>query len=161
MMDKPQLRDIHLPDASLWWPPAPGWWIGLLLILLLAALVPLLWRWWRQRPVKRLALNELERIREAYARGEGDRLVLGEIARLLRRITISYAGRSSQAATTGSEWIAQLQRLAPAAEFSDEQLELLAHGRYRASFGADIEALLRSCERWMRALPRSKNHVPA
>lgn len=32
-----QLRDIHLPPAITWWPPAPGWWI--LTIVLLAALV--------------------------------------------------------------------------------------------------------------------------
>ncbi len=34
-----------LPDVSLWWPPAPGWWISLLLILLLLALLPRLLRW--------------------------------------------------------------------------------------------------------------------
>ena len=55
----------------------------------------------------------------------------------------------------------QLQELAPDAQFSDEQLELLVHGRYRATLETDIEALLQSCERWMRALPRRKNHVPA
>ena len=32
------LRDIHLPQPISWWPPAPGWWIllGLLLVSILA-----------------------------------------------------------------------------------------------------------------------------
>ena len=29
------LRDLHLPDAIGWWPPAPGWWV--LFVLALAA----------------------------------------------------------------------------------------------------------------------------
>ncbi|MBQ0718988.1 MAG: DUF4381 domain-containing protein [Gammaproteobacteria bacterium] len=30
-----QLRDIHLPQAVHWWPPAPGWWlVGVLLLAL-------------------------------------------------------------------------------------------------------------------------------
>lgn len=29
-----QLRDIRGLDAVSWWPPAPGWWIGALLLLL-------------------------------------------------------------------------------------------------------------------------------
>jgi len=160
-MNQPQLRDIHLPDASLWWPPAPGWWIALLLILLLALLLPRLWRWWRRRPLRRLALSELARIRKIHKQGQSDKAVVDELALLLRRITISYCGRKLQAATTGAEWQAELQRLAPGAGFSPEQLELLTHGRYRADFGADVEALLQASERWMRALPRSNDHVSA
>ena len=143
-MNQPQLRDIHLPDASLWWPPAPGWWIALLLILLLALLLPRLWRWWRQRPLRRLALSELARIRDKHKQGQSDKAVVDELALLLRRITISYCGRQQQAATTGAEWQAELQRLAPGAEFA-----------------ADVEALLQACARWMRALPRSNDHVSA
>ena len=33
-----QLKDIHLPATGGFWPPAPGWWL-LALILLLAHLV--------------------------------------------------------------------------------------------------------------------------
>jgi len=160
-MNQPQLRDIHLPDASLWWPPAPGWWIALLLLLLLAFMLPRLRRWWRQQPLRRLALRELARIRAGRKQGQSDKAVVDEVARLLRRITISYYGRNQQAASTGAQWQAQLQRLSAGRGFSPEQLELLTHGRYRAESGADIEALLEACERWMHALPRSNDHVPA
>lgn len=160
-MNKPELRDIHLPDTSLWWPPAPGWWIVALLILALVLLLPHLRRWWRYQPPKRTALQELERIRLGYKKGQSDKAALNAIAVLLRRITISYFGRSSEAGTTGAEWQAQLQRLAPHAGFSAEQLELLTSTRYRADAVADIEALAQACERWLRALPRSTDHVSA
>lgn len=30
-----QLRDIHLPQAVHWWPPAPGWWLVAAMVLAL------------------------------------------------------------------------------------------------------------------------------
>jgi hypothetical protein len=160
-MNQPELRDIHLPDVSLWWPPAPGWWIGLLLILLLLWLLPHLLRWLRHKPAKRLSLQELERIRRGYKEGRSGSAVLRDVTTLLRRVIISYYGREQYAAFTGSQWIEQLQRLAPGSGFSDQQLQLLAHDRYRAQCEFDVDALLRSLEQWLRALPRGKQHVSA
>ena len=39
-----QLMEIHGLDPISWWPPAPGWWIGLFLILLTATALFLLIR---------------------------------------------------------------------------------------------------------------------
>jgi hypothetical protein len=157
----PELRDIQLPDASLWWPPAPGWWISLGLILLLVWLLPRLLRWLKHKPLRRLSQQELARIRLNYQQGHSDRAVLGEVAALLRRVTMSYYGREQYASATGSQWLEQLQTLAPGAGLSVEQLELLAHQRYRAQCEFDVEALLQSTETWLRALPRSRDNVPA
>ena len=162
-MNQPELRDIHLPDASLWWPPAPGWWIGLLLILLLLWLLPRLLRWLRHKPAKRLSLQELERIRRGYKEGQSEIAVLRDVTTLLRRVVISYYGRDYNAAFTGSQWIDQVQQLAPGAGFNGQQLQLLAHDRYRAQCEFDVDALLQSLEQWLRALPRkssrNKQHV--
>ncbi len=162
-MNPLELRDIHLPDSSLWWPPASGWWLSLLLILLLVILLPRLLMWYRHKPLRRLSLEELARIRLAHKQGQSDRAVLNEVASLLRRVTISYYGRNASAAATGDDWIERLQQLlpeaGPEAGFSRQQLELLVRERYRAQCEFDVEQLLQDCERWLRALPRRTTHV--
>ena len=159
-MNPPELRDIHLPDANLWWPPAPGWWISLLLIVLLLWLLPRLLRWLKHKPLKKLAIKELERIRLQYSQGMDDKALLKEVAALLRRVAISFCGREQSAAITGEQWLAQLQRLSPQHSFSEVQLEWLAHARYRAHAEVDVESLLDAAEQWLRALPR-RDHVSA
>jgi hypothetical protein len=158
-MNPLELKDIHLPDASLWWPPAPGWWLSLLLLAGLAILLPRLLSWYRHKPLRRLSLEELARIRLAHKQGQSDKAVLNEIAGLLRRVTISYYGRNATAAITGSDWLEQLRQISPGAGFSEQQLELLARGRYRPQCEFDVEQLLQGCERWLLALPRSVRHV--
>jgi hypothetical protein len=158
-MNQIELRDIHLPDSSLWWPPAPGWWLSLLLLLLLAVLLSRLPGWFRHKPARQLALRELARIRRDYKQGQSERVVLNEVAELLRRVAISYYGRDAAAAATGAEWLRQLQQLAPQASLSARHLDLLVHERYRPRCEFDVEELLQDCERWLRALPRSSGHV--
>ena len=158
-MNAPELRDIHLPDASLWWPPAVGWWVGLALVLLLLWILPRLLRWLRHQPLRRLSLRQFERIRLQHKEGQSDSEVLRELTALLRRVSISYYGRSGTAASTGEQWRQQLQQLAPGAEFSNEHFELLTRGRYQPRTNVDIEPLLLACERWLRRLPRSRDHA--
>ena len=152
------LRDIHLPESVPWWPLAPGWWLLVLLIILSAVLV-----WWLRRPrrdpVRRVSLHELARIRSDYRAGMADRQVIAEISGLLRRILISYQGRATTAGVTGDAWRMRLAELAPQCGFSDAQIELLTHARYRREVECDIDALLRSCELWIRALPRGRPHA--
>jgi len=158
-MNELELRDIHLPDGSLWWPPAPGWWLSLLLIVGLAILLPRLLRWYRHQPLRRVSLQELARIRQVYKQGQSERALLSEVASLLRRVTISYYGRDATAAATGETWLRQLRQLSPDSAFTEQQLELLVRERYRAQCEFDAEQLLQGCEHWLRALPRSSSHV--
>jgi hypothetical protein len=158
-MNELELRDIHLPEASLWWPPAPGWWIAVLLLLVLPVVLVWAVRWIRHKPLRRLSLHELKRIRQRYDSGSSDKAVLADIAVLLRRTLISYHGRDSFAASAGDAWIEQLQQVAPRQGFSSEQLQLLGRDRYKPDYACDIESLLQACECWLRALPRSEPRV--
>jgi hypothetical protein len=158
-MNPLELRDIHLPEASLWWPPAPGWWLLPVLLLAIAMLLRWLIRRIRHKPLKRLCLLELQSIREKLASDASAKTVLADITALLRRTLLAYQGRAGFAASTGDDWLQQLQTLGQG--FSEIQLELLVHGRYQREFECDIEELLQACERWIRALPRSESHVSA
>ena len=159
-MNPLELRDIHLPDASLWWPPAPGWWLLLGLLLAIAMLLRWAIRRIRHKPLKRLCLQELQGIRHNLASGQSGKTVLADTTALLRRTLLAYRGRAGFAATTGDDWLQQLQNLAQGQGFDEVQLELLGRGRYQREFECDIEDLLQACERWIRALPRV-NHVSA
>ena len=156
---RPDLRDIHLPDASLWWPPAPGWWVALVLLLILMVVVPWVIRRIRQTPLKRLGLHELDRIRQNLAGGQSERAVVADAAALLRRTVIACQGRAGFADSTGDTWMRQLQQLAVGQRFSQSQLEILGRDRYRRNFECDVDGLLQACEHWIRALPRSEPHV--
>ncbi|NCF34981.1 MAG: DUF4381 family protein [Gammaproteobacteria bacterium] len=160
-MNELELRDIHLPDVSLWWPPAPGWWLLVLLLVLLTLALPWLRRRYRHQPLSRLTLREFELIREAHADGQSAQATVSQVACLLRRVLISYRGRERHAASTGEDWLAELEQLAPRHGFSDDQLRLLTRDRYRAQLDGDVDGLLQACEKWIRNLPRERNHVSA
>ena len=53
------LRDIHLPEAVALWPPAPGWWL-LIVVLLISCLGIGVFLRLRRRSLKRAALLELD-----------------------------------------------------------------------------------------------------
>ena len=158
-MNELELRDIHLPDAGLWWPPAPGWWVAAALLLALGLLTPWLMRRLKYKPIKRLSLGELETIRNGFKSGQGKHDVVKDTAALLRRTLIAYRGRKGFAASTGNAWTTQLQELVAGEKFSQAQLQLLGHHRYQRDSDCDIDELLQACERWMRALPLSVAHV--
>lgn len=109
--DQIPLRDLHLPEAVGWWPPAPGWWF--LAVLVLAGLVLLLLRHARRRArgaARRRALRELDALlAEFEANRDAVRFAAGASA-LLRRAMLAYAPRGEVAGLTGEAWLAWLDR---------------------------------------------------
>ncbi len=105
------LREIHLPDAVGWWPPAPGWWILPILVLLAAGII-----WYSRLLYKRrrysainMARKELVRIKSRYAVDRDAGHCVRSVSGLLRRLCISVFPRAESAGLTGAEWLAFLQ----------------------------------------------------
>jgi len=158
--DELLLRDIHLPAPVSWWPPAPGWW---LLVSILIGLVVFI-VWWHRRRLRfrnapsTLARGELERLRAGWAEhGESQRLI-GDVSTWLRRSAMSLSTRQQAAKLTGMQWRVFLDELAGEAIFDDDAGRMITEAPYRAAGNApdpaDGERLLASCERWLRAVAR-------
>lgn len=159
-MKLPELRDIHLPESALWWPPAPGWWFLFIAALLLFLMSPRIYRWFRHRSMKRHAIRLFDQIRKNYERNDDQKQLLFEVSSLLRRVLIAYRGRQQTAGLTGERWLQQLKDLAEKPCFNEAQQELLSRGQYAPQVEFDGEALIRSCEQWLRSLPRRRPDVP-
>ena len=62
-----ELRDVHMPDPISWWPPAVGWWMIVVVSVIVVGLV--LWaRAHRQRTrPRRVALAQIKQVKQALS----------------------------------------------------------------------------------------------
>ena len=147
------LRDIHLPPDPGFWPPAPGWWI-LALILVLAAIAL---GWWRRsvarrRRPQREALQALADLRDALAQGEAPHRIASESASLLRRVALARFPRQRVAGLSGRPWLEFLVEHGGGSGLAVTEAELLVTAPYVPRVNADeAERFIGLCERWIRA----------
>lgn len=151
------LRDIHLPDAIGWWPPAPGWWA--ITFLLLATIVFLIWRWRQQKgdeSTLELALYELDRLQKQH--GKDSKTLLRELSVLLRRTAISQYGRKRVSGFTGETWVEFLDQKAGKPLFRGKLERFLTEIPYRPETEAETTAIFNAIREWIK-LQRGKGHV--
>jgi len=139
------LRDLHLPPPVGFWPLAPGWWI--LLAVIVAALaygLYKLYRRWRWNAVRRLALAELQRIRNDYQNGV-DALTVGKaLSELMRRSMLAYAPRREVAGLTGDAWLQWLDQGLDDAPFTKGAGRLLETLPYRRQIDEGEDTQIRA-----------------
>lgn len=150
------LRDIHLPAAIGWWPPAPGWWILLALaVILIVYMIAVLRRRARTAPSSATQAGQmLQVIRSEYKRTGDDMILVRAVSELTRRWCISVFPATETASLSGEDWLLFLdhcvaadQHLGDAKPFSAGAGRVLATGPYQRRADIDGEALLSLCER--------------
>ena len=156
------LRDIHMPPEPGLWPPAPGWWILALLLLLIAGGVAM-WRIRarrRHRP-QREALLALAALRRELAEGAAPQRVAAESTSLLRRAALARFPRRQVAGLTGRDWLDFLAEHGGGAGFATPEAAPLVRAPYAPGIGVDeAERIIGLCERWIRAGRRADGTVP-
>ena len=151
------LRDIHLPEAVSWWPPAPGWWGVLVLGLLAIAMLFLIRAWRKRRRLRNSAILEVQRVCETFEQHHDNLRLIRELSVLLRRISISYFPRADVASLTGEQWLRFLDSCGSMTENDQGFLhgpgQILDSGPYQARLDIDSQALIVLCRRWVKSLP--------
>lgn len=151
-----QLRDIHLPQSVSWWPPAPGWWLlALLLLVGLAIAARWLWLRYQRSAYRRTGAAELEQLFASWQNSADTSAFLQQLNALLKRIALYSFPGADVASMNGTRWTDFLDRQWPGDPgnradncFSGGPLEF---GPYAAKPGGiDVAALHRSSLRWLR-----------
>lgn len=131
------LRDVQLPPAPSWWPPAPGYlMVGGAVLLVILALALL---WWQRRRRRQRWLQAFDQELATTADATAE---LAAIAGLLRR-----AARQAQPGSESLRDDAWWQRVDPKGTLPDARRSLLAEGAYRPRVDASEVAAVRN---WAR-----------
>lgn len=154
-----QLRDIHLPEPVTFWPPAPGWWV--LLCLLLVGLVfayrHALAAWVVSRKLAS-TLAELDQAWEVFNAQAQDQTqcneaglaLLATINTLLNRVALIHYPDTYAGKLTGSAWLDFLDGCDNSTDFRQGPGTVLADGVYRREFDADADALYQLARQWIQ-----------
>jgi len=153
--DTLELRDIHLPDSVSWWPPAIGWWLVLLSVILLSILAFWLRKRWlkKQRSAKVLAHKKLEIIREEFLKHKDQKLLIEDLSVLFRRTCLSVFPRENSAGLTGEKWLMFLDDVMQEKRFSEGIGKSLVTAPYEKDPKVDVDELFTLCGDWIEALP--------
>lgn len=164
-----ELRDIHLPDAVAFWPPAPGWWVLLVLVLVILAFLG--HRYFlaliRRRKLAS-ALAELDAALTSFnelstldsTRNQAGLDFLSTVNVLLKRVAqVNYPAAGS-GKLTGRHWLTFLDSCDNTQDFTTGVGQPLGDGIYRRDFDADAQAIHELVRRWIENRYRSKQVIP-
>jgi hypothetical protein len=151
-----RLHDIITPAPIPWWPPAPGWYwvLGLVVLALLWVLIKGFVRRQRNR-YRREALAELARQEAVLGNPEWRHRALLGLAELLKRTALTAFPRKQVAALTGPKWCAFLDHTARGSHFRDALGVVLENAIYdpRTADTVDplkLHSLVDSIRRWIK-----------
>ena len=122
-----QLAPIIPPETVSFWPPQPGWYVVLfLLILVLAYLGYRIWKYNRKNAYRKAAMARLEKLRNENMGKESIIMV----NQLLKATAIAGFNRNEVASLHGDEWLAFLDRSGSMNSFMNEPGRLLANSSF-------------------------------
>jgi hypothetical protein len=140
-----RLRDVHLPDAPAWFPPAPGWWLlATVVIVALAFGIVAQRRRRRRRAPFRTATGTLEDLARGVRAGSSSPADYAHAASaVLKRLIVHVLRRRDAAALTGAQWLALLDALSARGDsyFTRGAGAILGTDRFAPGASCDLDTL--------------------
>lgn len=109
-----QLRDVQLPVAPGWWPPAVGWWVVAAILLALIVALVFWFQHWHANKWRRAALRQ----HQAIVSGSDDVQKVRELSVLMRRVALNVGSRSRVASATDQAWLRVLDDIGQTRDYS-------------------------------------------
>ena len=144
------LRDIHLPDGVSWWPIASGWWLLLVLVMLIAMVIWAIHINKARGQLRKQALAELEKVETDFNQHQDAQQLASDLSMLLRRVCISRFPRADVAGLTGQAWLDFLN--AQTNSFNTESADALLNGPFQKQSNINSSALINACRQWVEQL---------
>jgi hypothetical protein len=156
-----QLADIHLPEAVSYWPPALGWWVlAVILLVLLFMGIKKLSASQRLGKIRKYALDELENCYFSYAEAtdtDSNALKLGYVNQfnsILRRVALYHYPHSHVASLSGQRWLDFIVGSGDSELMNEEIASSLKEGRFQKQCDVDVEKMHEFGRSWVTSLYR-------
>lgn len=147
------LRDVHLPDPISWWPPAFGWWMIMGLLIIGGSLIFWAWSHHRRNRLRRLALAQLQEVKQQYSAHADDHWAITQLSHLVRRVALATFPRSQVAGLSGQSWLQFLDTTGHTNQFSNGPGQSLRSGPYQNGIAGSAAELIPLIERWIQQVP--------
>ena len=148
------LQDIHLPDPIGFWPPAPGYWLLLVLVILLIVALGL---WWHRAHLRnayrRAALKQLTQIEQAYRQHHNNQRLASELNQTLKQVALAVYPPHTVAGLSHEDWLQFLdQQLAADQPLFDTTIgaQLITAAYAPNQNDLNSTALIKLCETWVK-----------
>ncbi len=147
-----QLRDVHTPDAVMWWPLAIGWWVLIALVtcVIIFSLIRFI-KHLKQNAYRRTATSELNQHFLNWQENQNTGIYLQSANSIIKR-ACSHFNRESMS-LSGQAWINYLNTQTKV-NFSSETEAALMVQLYLKAPSADINQVHREISAWLA------NHQP-
>ncbi len=134
-----QLRDVHQAPPPSWWPPAPGYYLLVGLVLVLAALIMWALRAHKRMRVRKRLLAELDKVEQQFLANQDKAHVQAVVSALFRRLAF-HADNTLSKNSELDDVLPILHKLCRNRRATDAIWALLKEGRFKKD--PDIDATL-------------------
>ena len=144
------LKDIHLPPAVAIWPPAPGWGIvAVVLLLIIVFCGMLISRILERRKPKTEALRLLKNLQNQQNNTKKSLEILRGLSQILRRVALTFCADENVSSLHGSEWLEFLDRTGNTTEFTKGAGQVFGNELYQKNPEIEIDVLFPMVKKWI------------
>jgi len=146
-----QLKDIHLPEAVGFWPPALGWWLlaAVFVVILLTGI--LLYKRHQKNAYRRSAVRQLNSLLNDYPQPLQSQQIAAQLNQLLKAVAQQSYSTKQVSRLTESQWLNFLDSSANMQSFAQGPGQILASVPYDKNRAiSDPSALKQCCAQWIR-----------